>query len=184
MRLTILLEQQHEEIVGKWFDAIIAMYPPGAAQFLAKQKDRFRNPVGYTTRESIEAIFAEIMGSMDTGELRRVLDGIVRIRAVQEFNASEAVAFVFLLKPLLRDFFRGHLGDRYFHPEHTDQIADLESRIDEVALITFDKYMECREQLHQVRTNEIRSRSARLIDSLGTGSCVSKCKGEPFNDDA
>ncbi|UCH84897.1 MAG: RsbRD N-terminal domain-containing protein [Candidatus Latescibacterota bacterium] len=184
MRLTDLLQQHHEEIVGKWFDAIIAMYPAGSAEFLAKQKDRFRNPVGYTTRASIEAVFDEITGSMDSGELRRALDDIVRVRAVQEFTAAEAVGFVFLLKPLLREVFQKHLGDQILRQEIVDEMVDLETRIDQVAMLTFDKYMECREQLHEVRTKEIRSRSANLIDSLNAGSCVSKCKGEPFNDDA
>jgi hypothetical protein len=92
---------------------------------------------------------------------------------------------VFVLKPLLREIFREHLGNEMFKKENMDQIAALDARIDEVAMMTFDKYMECRGKLHQVRTNEIRNRSAELIDKLGgAGSCVSNCKGEPVNDDA
>ena len=182
--LTSLLEQQREGILGKWFDAIIATYPSGSAEFLAKQKDRFQNPVGHATRTSIEAVFDEIITSMNAEELRRALDGIVRVRAVQDFTASQAVAFVFLLKPLLRDIFRKHLGNEMFKQENVDLMVDIEARIDVVAMMTFDKYMECRDKLHQVRTNEIRNRSAQLIDKLGSGSCVSNCKGEPVNDDA
>jgi hypothetical protein len=58
------------------------------------------------------------------------------------------VGFVFLLKPILREL----------APEH-DQ-APLHDRIDRVALLAFDKYMQCREQLADIRVSEGRRRMA------------------------
>lgn len=183
MDLTSLLEQQRKTILGRWFDKIVATYPSGSAEFLAKQKDRFRNPVGHTTRTSIEAVYDEIVGSMDIDRLRLAVDGIVRVRAVQDFTAAQAVEFVFLLKPVVRDVVRERLGDEMHLATSADKTADLDARIDQVAMIAFDKYMECRDKLHEVRTKEIQNRSMRLIDRLGTNPCGSGCKGEPANDD-
>jgi hypothetical protein len=39
---------------------------------------------------------------------------------------------------------------------------DLEDRIDEMALLAFDVFMRCREQLYEVRANEARRRLSIL----------------------
>ncbi|UCG52888.1 MAG: RsbRD N-terminal domain-containing protein [Candidatus Latescibacterota bacterium] len=178
MVLTVLLIEKREAVLGRWFDSIIKTYPPGTSEFLAKQKDRFRNPVGHAIAESIGSIYDEIVSEMDTGELRRALDGIIRIRSVQDFTASEAVAFVFQLKTVVREV----LGNRIDEHEHSHELADLESRIDQVALLAFDKYMECRDKLHEVRTNEIRRRSEILFEKVNVGCGVSRHEGGPVDD--
>jgi hypothetical protein len=179
MELSALLEKKRDTIVEKWFDSVIRTYPPGSSEFLAKQKDRFQNPVGYTISQSVGSIYDQIISTMDTDDLRRALDGIIRIRSVQDFTASEAVAFVFELKSVVRDI----LGDRMLEREGSKELADLGSRIDRVALLAFDKYMECRDKLHEVRTNEIRYRSERLLGRAGVESDVLENRREPVDDD-
>jgi hypothetical protein len=39
----------------------------------------------------------------------------------------------------------------------------MEGKIDEMALISFNIYMECREKLYQLRVDEIKNRTARLL---------------------
>jgi len=83
-----------------------------------------------------------------------VLEELLRIRAVQEFSASEAVSFIFLLKPLLR----GRSG-------HDDRIDE---RIDELALMAFDAYMRSRERLLALQVNESRRKTyllERMLES-------------------
>ena len=103
MKLATLLEQNRETILGKWFDLIAGSYPKATSEFLAKQADRFRNPVGHAIGASIGPIYDQVVSAMNRDELLHALDGIIRIRAVQDFTPSEAVAFVFELKAVIRD---------------------------------------------------------------------------------
>jgi len=162
MELVTLLQQNREDILGQWTERVIRTYPAHTSQFLAKQKDRFQNPVGHTIEQGLEAVYDEIISTMDTEKLSEALDGVVRIRAVQDFTASQAVEFVFELKAVIR---------RAVHdaPEGLDNpnlLGDVEMRIDRVALLAFDKYMECRETLHKVQIDEIKNRSTRLLDRI------------------
>jgi hypothetical protein len=138
-----------EPILERWIASTIQSYPSAAVPFLSREDDPFRNPVGHTLRESLRTLFAELQGNMDTDRIAPALDAIIRIRAVQDFTASQAVGFVFLLKPILREL----------APE-ADQVS-FDARIDQLALMAFDKYMHCREQLADIRVSE-RRRSIRV----------------------
>jgi len=162
MELVTLLQQNRDKILGQWTEAVIRTYPANTSQFLTKQKDRFQNPVGYTIEQGLAAVYDEIVSTMDTEKLSEALDGMVRIRAVQEFTASQAVEFVFELKAVIRHML-------HEAPEGLDNpnlLGDVEMRIDRVALLAFDKYMECREQIHKVKTDEIKNRTMRLVDRI------------------
>jgi hypothetical protein len=89
---------------------------------------------------------------MDAASAARALEGVVRIRAVQNFSASEAVGFVLLLKPALRAEL----------PAGPEIEADLDRRIDQIALAAFDLYARCREQIYEVRLREAGRRSEML----------------------
>ncbi len=123
-------------------------YPSAALPFLAGQDDPFRNPVGHTLRQSLTSLFEQLQGDMDANGIAPALDAIIRIRAVQDLTPSQAVEFLFLLKPIMREL----------APEQ-DQVR-LADRIDRLALMAFDKYMQCREQVAEVRWSE-RQRSVR-----------------------
>jgi hypothetical protein len=138
-----------EPILERWIADTIQSYPSAAVPFLSKEDDPFRNPVGHALRQSLTTLFAELRGSMDPECIAPALDAIIRIRAVQDFTPSQAVEFVFLLKPILRQL----------APE-ADQLS-LDARIDRLALMAFDKYMRCREQLADIRMSE-RRRSVRV----------------------
>jgi hypothetical protein len=183
--LTTLLEQNREAVLAKWFEVIAGTYPKQTSDFLAKQKDRFRNPIGYAIERSIGPVYDQIVSAMDDGELRAALDSVVRIRSVQEFAPSEAVAFVFQLKSVIRDV----LGDRVHELERDldsrdeiGELADLDARIDRVALLAFDVYTGCREKLFEIRANEIRKQSNRLLERVNPQPSASKNKGESVDD--
>lgn len=144
-RLRVDAMSNRDAILEQWFTQTAESYPRLTAQFLASERDRFRNPVGYSLRESLAVLLREISGSMDAEAIAPALDGIVRIRAVQDLRPSEAIGFVFLLRPLL-------LGSNPPRP------AMIEARIDQLALMAFDHYLNCREQVAQVRENENRRR--------------------------
>ena len=178
MKLATLLQQKRETILDEWFDRIAESYPQAASEFLAKQADRFGNPVGHAISQSIGAIYDQVVSAMNRDDLLHALDGIIRIRSVQDFSPSEAVAFVFQLKAVMRNV----MDEQLRGPEKWDDLADLESRVDRVALLAFEKYTECREQLHQVRNREIESRAARVLGRVNAMPDISQHEEEPIDD--
>jgi hypothetical protein len=131
-------------IVEKWIAETMASYPPASVPFLAGESDPFRNPVGHAVRQSLTTMFEQLVGDMNRESLDSALDGIIRVRAVQDLSPTEAIGFVFRLKAILREL----------APEE-DQIA-LADRVDRLALMAFDKYTQCREQLAEIRIKEWR----------------------------
>ncbi|MGE5327292.1 MAG: RsbRD N-terminal domain-containing protein [Deltaproteobacteria bacterium] len=141
-----------QAIAGRWLAEIFATYPDQTAQFLIRERDPFRNPVGTALREAIPTLVDELFESTDAATVARALEGVIRIRAVQDFSASEAVGFIFLLKSAV--------GAEW--PPETGMPADLDRRVDEIALAAFDLYARCREQVFEVRLREAGRRSEML----------------------
>ena len=142
-----------EAVVGEWLSRTLRTYSEHTARFLLQDQDPFRNPVGHALRQGLPALFDELAGNMDTARVTSILEGILRIRAVQDFTPSQAVGFLFLLKAVLRDQFSGA------------DLAEMNARIDRVALLGFDLYMQCREKIYAIRADEARRREPRRIPS-------------------
>ena len=119
--------------------------PRRCIRSLSGEQDPFRNPVGHAIRESLATLAHELLGEMDKEAIAPALDALVRFRAVQNFRPSDALRFIFDL----RDVVAGVTGAV---PQ------SLESRIDELALMAFDQYMACRDQIAGLREKELRSR--------------------------
>ena len=116
--------------------------------------------------KKIQEIYAILTEGKDPGLMAKPLENIIKIRAVQDFTPSQSVSFVYLLKKIVRQELA---RDRKSSVEQAS-LAELDGRIDQAALMAFDFYMECRERLHQIRTNEVLSGRHTLTD--GT-QCVS-----------
>ena len=138
--------QTQQAIAERWRAAIIHTYPGLTAEFLRQEKDPFRNPIGAALREAIPCLVAELFGAMDPGKVSQALEGVVRLRAIQDFAPKQAVGFVFEL----RDVLRGVL------PASAEPLSELHKRIDEMALVAFEVFMRCREQLYEIRLSEAR----------------------------
>jgi hypothetical protein len=169
MELETLLERKREAILSAWRDLINNTYPPETSKFLGKQGDPFNNPLGHAISESVGQIYDEICSEMNEDRLLRALDGIIRIRSVQDFTVSETVSFIFGLKPLIQEVAETDLPEGGTRGE----LIDLDSRIDRVALLAFEKYMTCREKLHEIGINEIKNKVARLSQAAGADLLVS-----------
>lgn len=163
MNLADLLAQKRSPIVKKWCDLILETYPEQSRKFLRKQKDRFANPVGRTIFEGIESIFDELVGEADAKKISLFLDNIVRVRAIQDFSPSRAVGFVFGLKKIIKDELESEIRQEAI----SEEWAAFESRIDSLALLCFDIYTECRQKIFDIRVNEVRNQSARLLKMAG-----------------
>ena len=178
MEFATLLEKNRETILGRWFDLIAGSYARATSEFLSKQADRFRNPVGHAVSASIGPIYDQVVSAMNRDELLHALDGIIRIRAVQDFTPSEAVAFVFQLKAVIRDV----IDEQLRGSGKWDDLTDLEARIDRVALLAFEKYTECRETLREIRGRQIENGTMRLRERASVKSAVPQHKEESIDD--
>jgi len=145
--------------MGKWFDVIIECYPPETALFFKNQKDRFANPVGSTIFQGIEKIFNELLYGENPDNISQFLDNIVRVRAVQDFTPSQAIAFIFLLKKVIREELRQEIEENKLYGE----LLAFELKIDNLALSAFDIYMKCREKLNEIKANEVKNMTFRLL---------------------
>jgi hypothetical protein len=164
--LEVLLAKKRA-IVDEWLARTLQSYPEHTSRFLSQERDLFRNPVGSTFKDALPLLVDAVLGEVDTARVTPALDGIVRIRAVQDFTPGQAIAFVFLLRPVIR----GALGTQGQDGPDRDALEALESRIDALALLAFDLFMRCREQIYEIRANEARRRTAVLerrhrLDSL------------------
>ncbi len=157
-----LLTQNRKAIVDGWIEVTLNTYPPETFKFFSKESDRFRNPVGYNIADGLRNLFDELMGNMDSEKIMKELDKIIRIRSVQEFKASEAIAFVFLLKDVIREKMSQVLENDRFLKE----LLNFERQIDRLALDAFDNYNECRENLNEIKLKQARAGSVKIIEKL------------------
>lgn len=157
-----LLKDRKDAVLERWLRLILATYPADTAAFLRREKDQFLNPVGHTISTEIENILDGLLEGASGDRLSSSLDNVIKLRAVQEFPPSQAVDFVFLLKRSVRDELeaggRGGFSDA--------ELLEFEHRIDRVALLAFDKYMERRERIHELRLSEVKARSERLLERM------------------
>lgn len=157
MALKDFLSRNKSAILERWFEKILESYPFDATGFLRQQKKQFANPVGYTTAKGLEGIFAGLLNNKDIDEITPFIDDIVRIRAIQDLTPSQALAFLFHLKSLIRE------QPGVEEQTCSGELRELDSRIDALSLISFDLYMKCREKVYELKANEVKNRTYRLL---------------------
>jgi hypothetical protein len=163
MKLLPLLSERKTSLMERWQHRLFESYPAETAIFLEKEKDHFGNPVGQRLSQGLRGLVQAFLTEMDREEVLASLDEILRIRAIQDFAPSQALAFIFLLKNVIREVLAPELkGGQY-----SQELQELEARIDGLALLGFDVYTQRREQLHEVRANEIRNRVSGLLRRTG-----------------
>ncbi|OGW37972.1 MAG: hypothetical protein A2Y97_05440 [Nitrospirae bacterium RBG_13_39_12] len=159
MELKNLLLEKKSAILKRWFNITLEAYPSDTSNFLKKQKNRFNNPVGYTISNGIEGLFEEILKGFDPDKIYPFMESIIKINAVQDFSASRAISFIFLLKKVIRQ----ELSDKSRDSGISEELLILESQIDGLALLSFDIYMQCREKIYDLKANEVKNMTYRLL---------------------
>jgi len=155
MNLKQILKTNKDPFVKKWFQATIDTYPTQTAKILGKDSNRFDNPIGAITHETIEAVFNLIIQDFNPATLEKALDPIIRIRAVQAFSASEAVSFVFALKQIGEGIIDDNL------------IREFDKLVDKIALAAFNKFMKCKEEIFLLKATESKRRIHRAFERAG-----------------
>jgi hypothetical protein len=142
-----------DAVIRRWLASTLGSYPSLSLRFLSGERDRFRNPVGHAVREALPVLLEELLGGMNEERISPMLDQIVRMRAVQDFTASQAVGFVFSLKDAVRQ------------EDPAGLTPQLERRIDQMALLAFDLFVACRDRMNEIKLSEAR-RSTYLLDRV------------------
>ncbi len=163
MNLLSLLAERKSSLADRWLQRLFESYPPETTVFLKKEKNRFDNPVGHQTAEGLKRILAALVQEKDRDQVLAALDEVISIRALQNFSPSQALAFIFLLKNVIREELAPELKDGQF----SQDLQELESRIDGLALLGFDVYTQRREKLYEIRVTEIKQRVSGFMRSKG-----------------
>lgn len=158
-----LVAKHRKQIVKRWFDTILDTYPEETARFVRSEKNPFLNPVGSAIKEGIDGIIDWLVSAdKDQEGINSFLDRIIRIRAVQEFKPSEALRFIADLKSIFREVL-STAG------EVTEDISlhVFDQTVDNLLLQALDIYSECREKIFELRVQEVRNRTYRLLERAG-----------------
>jgi hypothetical protein len=158
--LVELIRDRRDAVLAGWLDRILATYPDEGARFMRSTSDPFHNPIGTAIREELGELLEGVLGDSPPQSHVPSLDRLIRPRAIQDFPPSRAVGIVFSLKEAVRDAV----------PEEVPLADDrwLDRRIDGLAGLAFDLYMQCREKVCEIRVQEYRNRSITVLERLNS----------------
>ena len=158
------LKARKDAVFQRWLADALASYSKEAAKTFGRKKDPFENPVGTSLRAATRAIIEVLLGETDAETMQPHLEQIVKIRAVQEFTASQAVGFIFRLKEAIR----AELAKEARDPRLAAQWVELEGQIDRIGLAAFDIFVRCREQIGDLRVNEVKRRVSWILEKFNS----------------
>jgi hypothetical protein len=159
MELIEALSNKKKEILSLWIERTLDSYAtPG---FFKSSKDPFANPVGVNIANGLANLLDLLLSNGELQAYLKPLDQVVRIRAVQDFTPSQAMAPFLELKWVVKQVFS---GDKETQPM-LRMLDTLDCEIDRMALAAFDIFSECREQLYRNRIRELKSGSSILTDA-------------------
>ncbi|MFP5231400.1 MAG: RsbRD N-terminal domain-containing protein [Acidobacteriota bacterium] len=138
-----------DSIVDAWFLKSIEIYPPAVRDTLIRTTDQFRNPLAFNLRQSLETLVHQVADRMNPEAVNKALDGIVRLRAVQECSPSEAVSFAARLDEVIRE------------QQAETLFPNLKQHIGQLTECALQQYNSCKEEILQIR-----SRSQRRLRPL------------------
>lgn len=167
MSLNKYLSENRDAILQKWILRSLKR-DEKSKKFLSRLSfGEFTDPLGYTVKRELEVLFDAILGDLEG--THAALDGILRIQAVQGIKPSEAISFIFDLRDIL-------LNEYKMLKKADDSVMKewvvFEDKIHELNRQAFDVYMECREQLFNIKLDEYkRNNFAGFDESM---SCSSK----------
>ena len=203
MSLKQHLAEKKSVIIEKWIAAVHGTYPFGTIGFLRTQQNPFVNPVGERTKVAAEAFVSALLesgeasgaGTPETGgtadKMAAALDEFMRVRAIQDFSAEEAVGVFFALKQIISEVLEespylpgrpGHAeqtgpshksggsgeaaeerGGKEFFARQLRERLELESNIDALAVMAFGSYARHRDLLADLRVKEFKRRHSQVI---------------------
>ena len=154
-----ILSDKRSSIIKKWRNVIVDTYPSESQRFIRKERDLFANPVGSTISKDIETLYDELLKDGNDDKITLCLENIIRIRSIQDFKPSQAIGFVLQLKKLVREMLEVKTAVNGMSGE----LQAFENRIDDIALLAFDIYSQCRQKIYEIRVNEVKNQLGKLL---------------------
>ena len=159
MTLADLLSGQKTAITKKWLDVLVDSYPSDTRRFLRKEKSQFANPVGHSYKEDVERLFDAFINDQ-TEKMASALDGILRVRAIQDFTPSGALRFLFQFRQVIRESLEGTEPGNGF----SGAFQETDEKIEQLLMTGFDVYSKRREKMYDLRVNEVKKQVGRLLE--------------------
>ncbi len=163
MTLSRLLEQNKEQLLDQWFDLVVKTYPGLSGVFLKKQH-KWGNPVGTNIREALGLLMDELVLPEASENLAPLLDTVVRIRTVQDYMPSEAVAILLFIKHVVRDQFKEQIASGQIP---VAELHGFENKVDTMMLIAFDIYTKCRNTVMQNKLEDYKRNFSAVLRKKG-----------------
>ncbi|MBU4261983.1 MAG: RsbRD N-terminal domain-containing protein [Proteobacteria bacterium] len=166
-KLEKLLHGKKVEILEKWEDTILSSFSPDAYHIFKKQKDPFANPIGHKVRTGLAELYDVLCEPSNKEILTPDLTQLIKMRAVQQVSAADAVSFIFKLKGIVRkELLKKGMAELYI------EWLAFDARIDAAALVIFDMFMASKEQVYQVRVNEFQHGRHMITGSICPSALV------------
>lgn len=142
--LSVIDSRTREAICDEWIARVF-----GGSFIKRASAGLLEDPFFHTVRSEWGAILGILYSSQPVDESLSLPEEYIRLRAVQEISAAEAVSHIFVLKDIVRERHGQEKG-----------YEDLSRRLDMLALHTFNSYVQCRDRLFQIRLKEIKQYGA------------------------
>lgn len=172
-----LMQDNRKKLLDQWFHQFIGAYPPETVKYFERVENTFANPIGSNVHRSLVAILDELLSEQDADKIYNDLEMIMRIKAVQDVSPSQAIAFVFGLKSIIRKSFTNEINNGTIK---LSELLDFEDLLDTIALLAFNIYMDSRELVYDMRIQEMRQRNdilekANLLNEKVDTSTFMRC---------
>jgi len=136
-----MISEKRESILALWQAAVRANGPLSHGL-----------PLDTALKEQATSLLEWLISGESPVKARPFLKEICELKAVSGLNPSEALGFIPELKGIIR----------LVLDEHTDNLSEVDRRIDQLLLLAFDEYSDCRERIMEIKVDEIRRSAGRL----------------------
>jgi len=154
--LSGFIKDNSEALAESWLNAVVGSYSADSAGFIKGKEDRIANPMGHAIREMVDTVLGCLASGCEEQELASAMYRVVQMRAVQDFTASGAVAFVVSFRDSVVSLARKKEASPELIIELDDVVLGLMAR-------AFDLYSDCREKLSEIKLEELKRNLYMLL---------------------
>ena len=141
--------KDRESILSLWQAALLSQ--ASGLNLAGTSKTRFTVPGDYLLKEEAETLFDWLVGEEAPISARPSIREICKFKAVQGINPSEALGFLIDLKSIIRLV----VGKGELSCSQHCELSEIDTRIDQLLMLAFDEYAECREKIMEIRIEEV-----------------------------